>query len=189
MQLRLSSRALSNTLVRDILLILAGSLVVALAAQIAILLPFSLVPISLQTAAVALVGATLGWRRGSLALIAYIGEGLVGLPVFALGRSGIAVAIGPSGGYLVGFIIAAFAAGLLIERGWGRDPLRVLATFAIALALVYVPALPWLANFVGLDNVIAQGLLPFIPGDLVKVVGASVAWLAGERILSLNRRS
>ena len=188
MHLRLSARAVSNTLIRDLLLILAGSLVVALAARVAIPLPFSPVPISLQTGVVALVGATLGWRRGSLALIAYIGEGMVGLPVFALGRSGIAVAIGPSGGYLVGFIIAAFAAGLLIERGWGRDPLRALATFAIALAVVYVPALPWLATFVGPDNVVTQGLLPFIPGDLVKIVGASAAWLAGSRMTSLSKK-
>lgn len=169
-------------LARDAGLVLAGALVVALAAGPRFDLPFSPVPITLQTAAVALVGATLGARRGALALLAYLVEGVAGLPVFAGGASGLAYAIGPTGGYLLGFVLSAAVAGWLTDRGWGVGPLRVLVVFLAAGAAVYLLGVPWLAQFVGPERALAAGLLPFLPGDLVKTAAAAVLWLGGTRL-------
>ena len=165
-------------LARGALLVMAGSVVVALAAQTRIDLPFTPVPITLQTAAVVLVGATLGARRGVAALVAYLAEGLAGLPVFAGGASGLAYALGPTGGYLLGFVLSAFVAGWLVERGWGREPLQALAAFALAGAVVYLVGVPWLALSRGLPLEVAAGagLVPFLPGDLVKTLGAAAVW-------------
>jgi biotin transport system substrate-specific component len=178
-----TAAALPRDLTRPLVLVLLGSLVVAVAAQVRIPLPFSPVPITLQTAAVVLVGATLGSRLGALALLAYVAEGALGLPVFAGGTgAGPAVLLGPTGGYLAGFVLAAFVAGQLAERGWLRTPLGALAGFLAASASVYVPALPWLAQFVGVERVLAAGLLPFVPGDLVKTVAAAALWAGGGRL-------
>jgi biotin transport system substrate-specific component len=173
-----------GALLRELLLLLAGSLVVALSAQTRIDLPFTPVPITLQTAAAVLVGATLGARRGVAALIAYLAEGLAGLPVFAGGASGLAYALGPTGGYLLGFVLSAFVVGWLVERGWGADPLRALAAFALGGAAVYAVGVPWLALSRGLplEVAVGAGLLPFLPGDLVKTVGAAALWSAGLRV-------
>jgi biotin transport system substrate-specific component len=173
-----------SALTREVLLVLAGSVVVALSAQTRIDLPFTPVPITLQTAAVVLVGATLGARRGATALLAYLAEGLAGLPVFAGGASGLAYALGPTGGYLLGFVLSAFVAGWLVERGWGADPLRALVAFGLAGAAVYAVGVPWLALSRGLPLVVAAGagLVPFLPGDLVKTVAAAALWSAGLRV-------
>lgn len=178
-----ATAVLPRRLVHPLVLALAGSLVVALAAQVRIPLPFSPVPITLQTAAVVLVGATLGSRLGALALLAYVAEGALGLPVFAGGAgAGPTVLLGPTGGYLAGFVLAAFVAGRFAERGWLRTPLGALLGFLVASASVYVTALPWLALFVGLERVLAAGLLPFLPGDLVKTVAAAALWVGGGRV-------
>jgi len=168
----------------DLALILGGSLLVALSAQPRFDLPFSPVPITLQTLAVMLVGATLGARGGAAALALYLAEGLAGLPVFAGGASGIPYALGPTGGYLIGFIASAALVGAIVER-WGRDPLRVLAAFILGSATVYLFGVPWLALTIGPDRAIAAGLLPYIPGDLVKSVLGAAAWLGIGRV---NRR-
>src|SRR5687768_13758188 len=108
----------TRALAYDILLILGGSLLLALSAQIVVQkVP---VPITGQTFAVLLVGALLGSRRGGLSLLTYLLEGAAGLPFFAGGTGGIAKLTGPTGGYLIGFMVAAFAVGLLAERGWDR---------------------------------------------------------------------
>ena len=156
-------------------LVVAGSLVVALSAPAEIVLPFTPVPLTLQPFAVLLVGAALGARRGALALIAYLGEGALGLPVFAGGAAGVATMLGPSGGYLVGFVPAAFVTGFLAERGWDRRFLTTWAAMALGSATLFACGLPWLAQFVGWDRVLAAGLWPFVPGDVVKQVAAAVA--------------
>lgn len=165
------ARATPLTTPRALLSVLAASLAVAAAAQVALPLPFSPVPVTLQTVAVVLVGAALGPRLGALAILTYLAEGSAGLPFFAGGTSGPAVLLGPTGGYLVGFVVSAFLAGLLIERGWWP-----LLAFGFAGAVVYACGLPWLALFVGAERAPALGLLPFLPGDLVKTVAASLLW-------------
>jgi biotin transport system substrate-specific component len=163
---------------------LAGSWLIALSAQVAIPLPFSPVPVTGQTLAVLLVGALLGSRRGSLAVLAYIAQGLAGLPVFAGGALGMARLLGPTGGYLVGFAAAAFLVGLLAERGWDRRVLTTAAAMILGNLVIYAIGALWLAPFVGgLEQALATGVLPFIPGDLVKIVAAALLLPAGWKLL------
>uniref|UniRef100_A0A7C5VJD5 Biotin transporter n=1 Tax=Thermus caliditerrae TaxID=1330700 RepID=A0A7C5VJD5_9DEIN len=183
-----------RTWARDLALALAGSLLVALAARISIPLPFTPVPLTGQTLAVLLVGAALGSRLGFLALLAYLAEGALGLPVFAGGTGGLAKILGPTGGFLLAFPLAAGLVGLLVERfGLDRSFLGTLAAMLAGNALLYLVGLPWLAawlmgagKFGGTGALLAMGLLPFIPGDVVKAVAAALllprAWgLLGRR--------
>jgi biotin transport system substrate-specific component len=167
-------------------LVAGFSILIALSAQIAIPLPFTPVPVTLQTLMVLATGALLGSRRGAAAVLLYIGEGLAGLPVFSMGRAGISHLAGPTGGYLVGFIAAAFLAGLFSERGWDRNGLLAFAGLMIADLALFVPALLWLGAFTGFSNVLVMGALPFILADALKaLVCASllpVGWkLLGDR--------
>jgi biotin transport system substrate-specific component len=163
-------------------LIVGASLIVALGAQITVRLPFSPVPVTGQTLAVLLVGALLGSRRGALSLLAYLAEGLAGLPVFAGGASGIEYALGPTGGYLIGFVAAAYLVGWLAERGWDRR----LSTAALAMAVgnvaIYAFGLSYLAVFAG-DRSLALGLAPFVAGDLLKLALAAIVLPAGWRFV------
>jgi len=159
----------------DFGMIVAGSLVVALGAQLEVRLPFTPVPLTGQPFAVLLVGALLGARRGAAAMLAYLAEGAMGLPVLAGGASGPVAMLGPSGGYLAGFVPAAFVTGFLAERGWDRRFLTTWAAMALGSTMLFACGLPWLAQFVGWDNVLATGFLPFVPGDLVKQVLAALA--------------
>jgi biotin transport system substrate-specific component len=165
--------------------IMAGSLFVALSAQVAFRLPFSPVPVTGQTLAALLVGAVFGSALGSLALLAYLAEGLIGIPVFAGGAVGLVRLLGPTGGYLVGLVAAAFLTGWLAERRWDRRPITTALAMLAGNAVVYAFGLAWLSRFVGPDHVLAAGLLPFIPGDLVKVALAAgllpLAWKLIDR--------
>lgn len=149
------------------------SLLIALSARIAVHLPFSPVPITGQTLTVLLTGALLGRRKGSLSLLLYLLEGGIGLPVFAGGRAGLIVLVGPSGGYLAGFVAAAYVAGLLAERGWDRRIISTLILMVIGNLIIYAFALPWLALYVGFSKVLYQGFYPFLAGDLVKITSAT----------------
>lgn len=168
-----------SSVARDFVLILMGSLFAALTAQIAVPLPFSPVPVTGQTLGVLLVGALLGSRHGALSLLTYLGEGALGLPVFAGGTGGLARLAGPTGGYLMGFVAAAFLAGWLCQRGWDRRLPTAAMAMLLGNAIIYLFGLPWLAHFVGPDKVLALGLLPFIPGDLLKLVLATLALPGG----------
>lgn len=169
---------------REALLVLGGSVLIALAAQVAIPLPFSPVPVTGQTFAVLLVGALLGSRRGALSLLAYLAEGAVGLPVFAGGGSGLPWLLGPTGGYLVGFVAAAFVTGWLTERGWDRRIHTTALAMLIGNGVIYLCGLPWLARFVGADRVLALGLWPFVPGDLIKLALAALALPSGWKLMA-----
>jgi biotin transport system substrate-specific component len=166
----------------DAALVLGGSLFVALSAQVAIRLPFSPVPVTAQTLAVLLVGALLGSRRGALSMLAYLGQGLVGLPVFAAGAAGPAYALGPTGGYLVGFVAAAYLTGWLAEHGWDRGMGTALLAMLAGNVAIYVLGLPWLAHYVGAQT-LTLGLLPYLVGDALKLALAAAALPAGWRLL------
>ena len=178
----------ARRILRDAALIVAGSLVVALFAQIKIPLGFTPVPITGQTFAVLLVGALLGGWRGGLALALYAIEGAF-LPFFAGGASGWFWLL-PSGGYIIGFVPAAALVGYLCQRGWNRRP-WVLLAMLLGNAVLYVPGLLQLNLFLPADVATAWGcadvwqcgLLPFIPGDLVKLIAASLAVPAGWAVL------
>jgi len=178
---RPSSR--SHALLYDGVLTLAGSVLIALMAQLSLRLPWTPVPITGQTLAVLLEAAALGARRGASAVALYLCMGATGMPVFALGGGGIAHLLGPTGGYLLGFLGAAWLVGWLAEHGWDRR----LPTTALALllgnALIYAFGLPWLALFVGWSAVLPLGLFPFIIGDLFKLLLATLLLPASWRLV------
>lgn len=153
----------------DLAAVVCASLIVALSAQLALHLPFSPVPITGQTLAVLLAGAMLGSRRGALAVVAYVLEGIAGLPVFAGGVGGPAHLLGPTGGYLLGFVAAAYVTGRLSEYGWDRRAASAALAMLLGNLVLYAPGLAWLAAFVGADKALAVGLYPFIVGDLLKI--------------------
>jgi biotin transport system substrate-specific component len=172
---------------RNSLLVVGASLATALAARVAIPLPWTPVPVTGQTFAVLLTGMVLGSRRGFLALALYLAEGAAGLPVFAGGAAGPAALLGPTAGYLIAFPAAAALTGWLAERGWDRHRLPTLAAMLIGSGVIFAGGLGWLAQFVPPARLLSTGLIPFIPGDVVKAALAALVFpLAWDRI---NRRS
>ena len=161
---------------RNALLIVGASLATALAARIAIPLPWTPVPLTGQTFAVLLTGMVLGSRRGFLALALYLAEGAAGLPVFAGGGAGPAALLGPTGGYLIAFPLAAAVTGLLAERGWDRRMLSTLAAMLIGSCVIFAGGLAWLARFVPPAQLLGMGLIPFLPGDVAKALLAALAF-------------
>ena len=165
----------------DTMLIVGYAALTGLSAQVSVYLNPA-VPITGQTFAVLLAGATLGFKRGTASMLVYLGAGVAGIPVFAPGG---AIA-GASRGYLIGFVAAAAIVGYLVERGWARNPLKLLLAMLIGEVAIYAVGLPWLAFYVPGDKVLEFGLTPFIPGDAIKMAmaafGAPLA-LAGIRRL------
>lgn len=152
---------------RDALLVVAGSLLIAALAQIQIPLPFSPVPITLQTLGVFLVAGALGGKRGALSVALYVAEGAAGLPFFAGGLAGLAQLGGPRGGYLAGFVAAAAAIAWLLPR---RGALLALVAGQIA---IYALGVGWLSTFMGLKAAFIAGCLPFLVGDALKLAVAA----------------
>lgn len=172
----------SRAVLYDIVLIVGGSLLIGLCAQISI---GWLVPVTGQTFAVLMIGSLYGARRGSLCVLAYIAEGAAGLPVFALGRAGPGVLFGPTGGYLAGFIAAAYITGLLAEKGWDRRVGTTVLAMVLGNVAIYAFGLLWLSCIVGIGRVLVVGLYPFIVGDLLKIVLAAVFLPSGWKLLGL----
>ncbi len=179
----LRPRARRQAWLYDLTLVLGGSLLVALSAQAAFPLPFSPIPVTAQTLAVLLVGALLGSVRGGVSLLLYLAQGVAGLPVFAAGGAGVAYFLGPTGGYLLGFVAGATLTGLLAERGWDRRIGTTLMAMLLGTAVIYATGLVWLAVFAGAENVLAAGLYPFLPGAVVKIVVAALLLPTGWRLL------
>jgi biotin transport system substrate-specific component len=164
-------------------LVLAGTLLLTLSSKTSITLPFSPVPVTMQTCAVLLLGALLGSKWGSLTVCAYLIEGCIGLPVFARGGSGIAYLLGPTGGYLLGFIVAAYITGSLAERGWDRKFGTTLLAMLIGNAALFSLGIFWLSGFVGIENALMAGVVPFIAGELVKMAAAGALLPTGWKVL------
>jgi biotin transport system substrate-specific component len=167
---------------RDLALILGSSLFVALMAQVRIPLPFTPVPLTGQTFAVLLVGAALGPRKGAAALLLYLFQGLIGLPVFAGGTSGLTVLLGPTGGYLVGFVVAAYLIGALAVRGLDRRIPSALLIFLLGEVVIYLFGVAWLSAFIGFPRSIIAGLVPFLIGDALKLIAAALVLPAAWKI-------
>lgn len=159
----------------NMLLVLGASAVIAIAAQIAIPVPFSPVPLTMQPLAVLLVGVTLGSVRGAAAATLYLLEGLSGLPVFAQGHGGPLWLIGATAGYLYSYPFAAWLAGWFSERGWGSSVARALCGMLAALAVIYAGGWSWLAILAGPQAAFTMGIAPFVVADIVKVaLGAAL---------------
>lgn len=168
---------------REVALILGGSLLIALSAQIQFILPFSPVPITSQTFTVLLLGALYGSKRGPATVMTYLALGVMGLPVFAGGAFGVARLVGPTAGYLVGFLVAAFVVGLLSERGWDRKPWTTGASMIIGNGIIYMTGVLWLSRFVGWQAVLSTGFLPFLAGDALKIALATILLPAGWKLI------
>lgn len=172
----------------DGLLVLAGSVLIALCARLTVLLPISPVPITGQTFAVLLLGALLGWRRGLATVGLYLLEGASGLPVFAGGFSGPAYMLGPTGGYMVGFLAGAALTGWLAERGWDRRLGTTAAAMALGSVALFTPGVLWLAAFVGPSKALYAGLLLCLPGEALKIALAAVLLPMAWKILGSQGR-
>ena len=158
---------LASTGLYQVMAIIAGIAVLAISAHIKI--PFYPVPVTMQTLAVLAIGMTYGTRLGGLTLLGYLGAGAMGAPVFA-GGAGIAYMMGPTGGYLLGFFVAAVVLGALAERGWTRSIVTTAAAMLLGNIIIYLLGVSWLANIIGLDKAIQLGLLQFLYGDALKLV-------------------
>jgi biotin transport system substrate-specific component len=167
---------------RAMVLMVIGSLLVAGAAHISV--PMLPVPMTLQTLAVLIVGGAYGARLGAATLALYAAEGAAGLPVFAPTPDGYPGIMGPTGGYIIGFILAAALVGYLAQKAWDRNAFTTLAAMLLGGAVLYIPGLIWLATFVGWKT-FEYGLYPFIIGDVIKAALAAIAfpaaWLAVHR--------
>ena len=141
---------------------------------ISITLPFSPVPITGQTFGILLVAMALGRVRGAAVVLAYLAEGAAGLPVFAGGTAGAIKLFGPTGGYLMGFLVSAYVVGYLADKGWDKNYLTSVAAMTIGTAIIMVCGLAWLSTFIPGEALLAMGLTPFIPGALLKIALASV---------------
>jgi len=169
----LADRLGAATWSRDLFLILGTSFAVGLLAQVEVRLPWTPVPVTLQPFGVFLAAAALGSRRAALAMLAYLAEGVAGLPFFAGGAAGPAHLLGPTGGYLLGFVPAAFVIGFLAERGWDRHPLSAFAAMVLGSVLLFACGLAQLGLFLPREQVLRAGLTPFIVGDVLKMLAAA----------------
>lgn len=170
---------------RSLALVVAFSLLTALAAQVVIPLPLNPVPITGQTFAVLLTGALLGSRLGALAMLAYLLEGALGLPFFAAGGSGTArLFFSPTSGYLLSYPAAAFLTGLLAERGWDKRFVTAAAAMALGSVVILLSGWSWLAIWQrSAANAASMGVVPFIPGDIIKIALAAAVLPTGWAIL------
>ncbi len=181
----LVDRIFTRRLATDVVLVAAGAAFVSLAAQLTI--PMVPVPITGQTLAVLLVGASLGAVRGAISLALYAVLGVVGLPVFSEGAHGLGIIGGPTGGYIIGFIAAAALTGWLAQREWDHKILKAIAAFGAGTVVTFAFGLPWLAAVLQLDlaDTLRFGLYPFIVGGIIKALLAAgfirLAWFGVDR--------
>lgn len=176
-----------SSLLRSALLALVGTVILWLSAKVQI--PFQPVPLTLQTLAVLTLGVAYGWKLGGATLLLYLLEGAVGLPVFAGAwdeGAGWQHLVGPTAGYLVGFVVAAVLCGWLAQRGWDRRLLQAAGAMVLGNLVIYGLGVTWLALQTDLNTALTYGLWPFLTGDAVKVaLGACLlpaAWkLLGRR--------
>lgn len=159
-----------------------GVVILTLASKVQV--PFWPVPMTLQTLAVLMIAATSGMRLGSATVLAWLGLGAMGVPVFATG-AGLAYMAGPTGGYLAGFLLAAVVVGALADRGHGRSIVSALAMLLVGLVAIYAPGLGWLSALIGAQKAVIAGLLPFIPAEVLKLaLGTAIltaAWKQAAR--------
>lgn len=156
---------------RIVLLVIAGSILLTISAQIKV--PFWPVPMTMQPLAVLLLGAAYGARLGGATVLAYLAQGAAGLPVFAAG-GGLAYFTGPTGGYLIGFFVAAVIVGFLAERGWDRTNFKTALAMVLGLVALYACGVAHLSTIIGLPAALEKGMAVFLVGDLLKIALAAL---------------
>jgi biotin transport system substrate-specific component len=179
----LNERVVRGSAVTNVLLVVGASAVIAIAAQIAINVPFSPVPLTMQPLAVLLVGVVLGSKRGAAAAAVYLFEGMSGMPVFSQLHGGAIWLIGFTAGYLWSYPFAAFVAGWFSERNWGSSVVRSIAGMLIALAVIYAGGWTWLAVLTGARQAYVTGVAPFVIADIIKIAIAATALPAVQRFV------
>jgi biotin transport system substrate-specific component len=178
----------TSPLIRNAALVVAGAVLIYLTARIAIPRPDSPVPYTLQNLGILVAGGALGFRRGGLAALLYLALGVIGLPFFAEGKGGLSIVWGPTGGYLVGFVLAAALVGRLAELGWDRHIGGAIGATLLGTIVIYLVGVPWLAVTTGisLTAAIGGGLVPFVAVDTAKLLAAAAVfpvswWVVGRR--------
>jgi len=156
----------------SLVLVAAGIGILAVSARIQV--PFYPVPVTMQTLAVMVIAMAYGSKLGSATLFSYLLAGFLGAPVFA-GGAGFAYMAGPTGGYLAGFLTAGVVLGALADRGWTRNWQTTAAAMVVGTAIIYSLGITWLSQLIGFDKAIQFGLIPFIYGDILKLVIAAVS--------------
>lgn len=181
---------LDNALLRNLMLAVAGSLLLWISAKISI--PFWPVPLTMQTLVVLMIGMAFGARLGAATVALYLLEGAAGLPVFSGTPEkgiGLTYMMSTTGGYLFGFVVAAGAVGFLAERGWDRNLSTTALAMLIGTVLIYIPGVLWLGMVLGWDKpILSWGLTPFLAGDALKLVIAAVLMPSLWRLLSALKR-
>jgi len=170
----------TDALFRNVILMLAGTLLLTLSAKINV--PFYPVPLSMQTFVVVAIGAAYGWRLGGVTVLLYLAEGAAGLPVFAGTPEkgiGLAYLMGPTGGYLVGFAAGAAVTGWLCERGWDRSFLSLTAAMFIGHVVLFVFGTAYLGTLIGYEKVWALGVAPFYLATVLKTLLAAATIKGG----------
>jgi biotin transport system substrate-specific component len=172
---------------RVVILIALGTALLTLSAKTNLPLPY--VPMTLQTLVVLMIGVAYGWRLGVATVLAYLAEGAAGLPVFAGSIGGVAVLLGPTGGYLAGFVVAALITGWLSERGWDASALRLFVAMIIGHGFILAMGFAWLAFGIklGINKAWLVGVLPFIPGSVVKSALGAALMPAVRRLADRSR--
>jgi biotin transport system substrate-specific component len=183
MHFPLLSEAFPRTLAVKIAAVVLGTLLLTASAKVQV--PFWPVPMTMQTAVVLILGMAYGWRLGAATVALYLMQGLAGMPVFAGPLAGPAYFAGPTGGYLVGFLAAAVAVGVLAERGWDRTWGKAAVAMALGHAVIFAFGVAWLNVLFGAEKAVAVGLAPFWAATLLKtalgVVVVKAAWTLSER--------
>lgn len=179
----------SRSSIRHLLLIIAGTLALTLSAKVQI--PFWPVPMTTQTLVLLAMSMAYGWRLAAMTVLMYMAAGAFGLPVFAGTPEkgiGLVYMMGTTGGYLVGFLLAAVVMGNLAERGWDRRFSTTALAMLIGNIVIYVPGLLWLGTIIGFDKPVLQyGLTPFVLADIAKLLVAAVAFPAVWRLVNRLR--
>ena len=172
-----------SLVLRSVMLIALGTALLTLSAKVNLPLPF--VPMTLQTLVVLVIGAVYGWRLGCATIIAYLAEGAIGLPVFAGPVGGLAPLMGPTAGYLAGFVAAAFVTGWLSERGWDRSVPLLFVAMALGHIIILAAGFGWLAfgMKLGVEKAWLVGIMPFLAGSLVKNALGAALVPASRRLL------
>ncbi len=177
-------RLVRGRVAADMLLVVAASALIAVSAQVAIPLPFTPVPLTLQPLAVIFIGVALGSTRGAAAAALYLLEGFSGLPVFAQGNGGPATFYGFTAGYLLSYPLAAYVAGIVSERGWGTSIVRSVTGMLLALGVIYLGGWSWFAILTDARTAFAAGVAPFVFADIVKVALGAALLPKAQKIVS-----
>ena len=161
----------TNKLLKYVVLVVLGTLVMTVAAKINV--PFYPVPMNLQTLALFAIAAAFGRKLAVATILLYLAEGFMHIPVFTKEVAGPGYFVGPTGGYLVGFAIAAFIVGWAADKGWSKNPFKMFGAMLVADVVIFALGFAWLATLIGPEKAFMFGVQPFVIPDLVKIALAS----------------